>query len=91
MKRRLQIFLLIGVITLIFWLAETAFFIVRDGWHIVAKCNAEIICDGIVQIGLIITLGGYIIALVMVIHTFADAVDAEMKDKEMFDFTNREL
>lgn len=37
--------------TLIFWILETLFFIIKDGFHLRAETKAEMICDNIVTLG----------------------------------------
>jgi hypothetical protein len=53
--------LLVG--TFAFWVLETLFFILRDGWHIKAVTADEIACDKIVSIGISLSCGLFIAAI----------------------------
>ena len=41
----------IALYSTIFWIIETAYFIIRYGWHLSAINHAEFICDTIVSAG----------------------------------------
>lgn len=48
-KTRFRISQIFGIAFIVFWQAETYYFIIRDGWHWKAITEAEKICDGIVS------------------------------------------
>lgn len=41
----------LALFTVAFWIAETTYFIITEGWHIKATSQHEILCDKIVSVG----------------------------------------
>lgn len=51
MKRDFKLMKKILYWTLIFWISETVFFLIKDGWHWKPISKAEVYCDFLVGIG----------------------------------------
>lgn len=47
-----------------FWLIETFYFLIRDGWHLKATDNIEIFCDKIV--GIVININSILFFVVVI-------------------------
>lgn len=52
----------LSVCMLLFWLLETVYFLIVDGWHWKATSNAEIVCDIIVTV-----ISNIVVILVVVV------------------------
>lgn len=65
--------------TFAFWLIETIIYQFIDGWHWKATSQGEIICDGITQVSLWISL----ILFIMVI---GDVIDYILDEESRFPF-----
>ncbi len=55
-------------LTLLFWLLETLFFIIKDGFHWKAETKAEMICDSIVTYGFYTFLALFTMVVVNVVE-----------------------
>ena len=38
--------IILGILTLLFWLVETIIFLIIEGWHVTATHPVEVFCDG---------------------------------------------
>lgn len=60
-----------------FWLIETVFFILRDGWHWEASCDAEKLCDSGVE--LMATIG-----IVYLLLAISEIIEKYIKYSSVF-------
>lgn len=63
-------------LAILFWIIETAFFLIRDGWHWTATDPIEMICDSIVVI--VFNIG----CMMMIVGICTWAWDQIMKENE---------
>jgi len=61
---------IIGFITIAFWLIETTFFLIRDGWHFKAITKEEILMDDIVSLLFAVTIYFFVSAVVGLLDMF---------------------
>ena len=54
--------------TILFWLLETIYFLIVEGWHWKATSKAEIVCDTIVNVAFNIVIILAIVVLVNVLN-----------------------
>lgn len=73
MKTIWYIFDRIAAGTFVFWILETLFFIIRDGFHLKAVTADEIACDKIVTIGINISISLLISIIVLFLRLWKDA------------------
>jgi phosphate starvation-inducible membrane PsiE len=67
------------VMTLIFWIIETVFFLIRDGWHWYATCQAEKVCDFIVASGIVYAFIMYMYAALYAARLIAKLLEKSGK------------
>jgi len=86
MKRTYKIASIILLIVILFWIGETVFFLIKDGWHYRPLSVAEAQCDKIVSY--IFTLGWIFIAWAM-IQTIQWAIRAKDDIELLFELLER--
>jgi hypothetical protein len=67
----------ISFITFCFWIFETVFFLIVEGWHIKANSQAEKVCDSIVSFTFNIMLIFFMVILVNVVESFLSSKEDE--------------
>jgi hypothetical protein len=72
-KRMWKAFKTIIVYTFVFWISETTFFIIRDGFHLKSETRAETICDYIV-------FSGYLVSLCIFFSVVYEIINNTLKD-----------
>jgi hypothetical protein len=67
----------ISFITFCFWIFETVFFLIVEGWYTKANSQAEKVCDSIVGYTFNIMLIFFIVILVNVVESFLSSKEDE--------------
>ena len=73
LKTKYDLCALIGRIAVLFWITETVFFLIRDGWHWKAVSEMEELADLVVNILFAIVLILFVSGLVDIFKLFAKA------------------
>jgi len=72
-KTKFKAFTILSNVFLAFWLSETVFFLIRDGWHLKAASEEEAICD-FISTGIAFSALGFLFSILIdVARSFSNA------------------
>lgn len=81
-KTRFAISRFLGILAVIFCVAETSFFLIKDGYHVAANSKAEHICDTITNWLITISFIFFISVLYDIAKLFSNADITEINIQE---------
>lgn len=71
----------IGLVGLLFWLAETIAFLIIEGWHLKATSEAEIMFDTIAKTIMSIGFWCFVYAVANVVNVFSTCVEVTFNNE----------